>query len=143
METLTKEQIHEIAEQLTCGFRCFWHKKTGELLFIPDELKNPEMEDEFFKEEKDKLKKGKRYFLEIEPLQSRDSFEIMAAFSEQLDDNPALKKHLIAALNKRKPFREFKWVIDNSGIYREKWFEFRHEKIKAWVVKKFEAFSGG
>ncbi len=66
----------------------------------------------------------------------------MAAFVEQLDDNPALQSQLIAALNKRKPFREFKWVIDNSGIYREKWFEFKHEKIKAWVVEKFEAFSG-
>lgn len=44
MESLTKEQIKEIAEQLDCGFRCFWHKKNGEFVFVPDTLRCPDLD---------------------------------------------------------------------------------------------------
>ena len=62
----------------------------------------------------------------------------MADFTEQLDDNSELKRQLIAALNKKKPFREFKFVIDNSGVYRQQWFNFKNERLKQWVNDKFK-----
>ncbi len=62
----------------------------------------------------------------------------MADFAEQLDDSNKLKTKLINALNKRKPFREFKFVIDNSGEYRQKWFDFKNEQLQQWVKDKFE-----
>lgn len=34
----TPEKIAEIAEELSLGFRAFLHKKTGETVFIPNEL---------------------------------------------------------------------------------------------------------
>lgn len=40
-------------------------------------------------------------------------------------------------MNKRRPFREFKFVIDNSGIYREQWFDFKNAQLKQWVYHKF------
>jgi hypothetical protein len=40
MPELTQEQIKEIAEQLDCGFKCYWNRKNNELIFIPDELKH-------------------------------------------------------------------------------------------------------
>jgi hypothetical protein len=34
MPVFTKEQISEISGQLDCGFRAFYHKETGALLFV-------------------------------------------------------------------------------------------------------------
>jgi len=44
---------------------------------------------------------------------------------------------LINALNRKKPFREFKFEIDNSNMYRQQWFDFKNAQLKEWVVKKF------
>ena len=55
MVSLTDDQIKEIAEQLDCGFRCFWKRKTNELLFIPDTGRYPESDNEMFAEDIEKL----------------------------------------------------------------------------------------
>ena len=138
MNMLTNEQIKEIAEQLDCGFRCFWNKKSGELIFIPDTLKHPLMDIEVWAEEQEKLDSDFGNFFEIDPLESTDSFEIMEKFVDTLSDSNHLKKQLIEALNKRKPFREFKFVIDNSGEYRQKWFDFKNQELQNWVRERFD-----
>lgn len=138
MAVLTKEQIKEIAEQLDCGFRCFWNKQNGELVFIPDTLKHPEMDTEAWVEEMEKLDNNLHDFKEFEQLESIDSFEIMAQFVDTFADSNKLKNKLIDALNKKKPFREFKYVIDNSGEYRQKWFEFKNQNLQKWVQDKFD-----
>ncbi len=137
MTTLTEEQIREIADSLDCGLRSFWHKNTGELLFIPDLNDNPYVDTELFEDDLEKLNNSFGDFIEIEKPQSNDSFEIMADFTEQVDNNK-LKNELINALNKKKPFREFKFVIDNSGIYRQEWFDFKSAKLKQWVLDRFQ-----
>jgi hypothetical protein len=55
-------------------------------------------------------------YLEFDNMSSRESFEIMADFAENIE-NSILHNKLINALNKLKPFRNFKWQIDNSGEY--------------------------
>jgi hypothetical protein len=62
----------------------------------------------------------------------------MEQFTETLPDSNSLKNRLINALNKRKPFREFKFVIDNSGDYREQWFDFKKQKLEEWVREKID-----
>jgi len=136
MKPLTQNQIKEIADQLDCGFRCFWSKSNGELLFIPDTYKYPDMDTEAWSDEIEKLDDNFSDFIEIEQLRSRDSFEIMTDFVDSLSDSNKLKNRLINALNKKKPFREFKFVIDNSGEFRQKWFDFKNEKMQEWVTKR-------
>jgi hypothetical protein len=137
MPTLTDEQIKEIAEQLDCGFRGFWHKQTSELLFVPDLNNDPFADTEWFADDLEKLENNFDDYIEIEKPHSSDSFEIMANFTEQLDDSNKLKNQLIDALNKKKPFKEFKFIVDNSGIYRQQWFDFKNEQLKQWVSDKF------
>jgi hypothetical protein len=137
MPTLTAQQIKEIAEQLDCGFRSFWQKTTGELLFVPDLNNNPYADAEFYGEDLEKLDNNFGDYIEIEKPNSNDSFEIMANFTEYLNDNDKIKTDLINALNKKKPFREFKFVIDNSGVYRQQWFDFKNAQLKQWVIDKF------
>jgi hypothetical protein len=96
------------------------------------------METEAWEEEYDKINSDQTEFKEIEKPYSRDSFNIMAEFAETLPDHLRLKSRLIDALNKRKPFREFKYVIDNSGEYRQKWFDFKDEKLREWVKERIE-----
>jgi hypothetical protein len=138
MPTLTEQQIKEIADQIQIGNRSFWHKKTNELLFVPDFLDNPYFDTDLFDEELENLENNFLDYVEIEKPNSSDSFEFMVNFTEQLDDNEKLKNQLIKSLNKKKPFREFKFVIDNSGAYRQQWFDYKEEQLRKWVIKKFD-----
>ena len=63
----------------------------------------------------------------------------MENFAEQLEGNDELKHALFNALKMRKPFREFKWLIDDSGDYRQQWFDFKSAELKQWVVDNFNA----
>ncbi|AUD03797.1 UPF0158 family protein [Spirosoma pollinicola] len=140
MATLGKQQINEIAEQLDCGFRAFWHKITGELIFIPDTRKFPYGDDGAFEEENEQLDANRDDYVEIEPMESRDSFRVMADFAETLT-NKTVQDALFRALNKRGPFREFKYVIDNSGEYRQQWFNFKNQRYIDWVTQQVNAYN--
>ena len=132
MTTLSKENIKEIAEQMDMGFNAFIHKETGELIFVPDieQLYGTNLEG--WEEEFDKLKKNRKKFVEIEKMQSNDSFRVMKDFAEQVDDD-SIRTTLLEALNRRKPFSNFKDAVDNSGDYREKWFAFKDKRNIEWV----------
>ena len=137
MHSLTDEQIKEIAEQLDCGFRCFWNSQTNVFIFIPDLLKHPDIDESAWEEENNMLESDWGDFKEIESLSSKDSFKIMEDFVEQLSDKVPLKFQLINALNHKKPFRHFKFVIDNSREYRQAWFDFKREWLHNWIQEKF------
>jgi len=133
MIALTSEQIKEIAETIDCGFVCHWNIKSNRLIFIPS---NDEFEyddsgawDEDIKE----LELNSNEYREIEQPDSRESFRFMEDFTNELPDNTRIKVTLIEALNKRKPFREFKYAIDNSGEYRQLWFDFKNQKMIEYV----------
>jgi hypothetical protein len=57
-------------------------------------------------------------YFEFKGIESLESFQIMADFGEDVDDT-ILQNKLINALNRSKPFQNFKWQIDNSGDYRQ------------------------
>jgi len=124
---LTEKQIEDIADFLDCGLTCLYNKKTKELITITefDDSTNP---DEI---EWDDI-------IEFERMNSNDSFELMADFVEQLNDS-YLKEKLIAILNNSKPFKNFKTQIDNSGEYRQKWFDFKNKKYINYVKSQIEA----
>ena len=139
MASLTEEQIKEIAEMLDCGFRSYWHKHTGELLFILNNEDYTDFDEDLKDEDLEKLNNNPDDYFEIDKPDSNDSFKIMENFAYQLEGNDELKSELFKALNKRKPFREFKWVIDNSGDYRQQWFDFKSAELKQWVIDNFKA----
>lgn len=137
MAILDEHQIKEIAEQLDCGFRAFCHKTTGELIFIIDTRKFPEADVDELDEENEKLENNRDDYFEIESMGSSDSYRVMVDFAEQVT-TIKLQDQLFRALNKRGPFREFKFVIDNSGDFREQWFAFKNQRYIEWVVQQLE-----
>jgi hypothetical protein len=139
MKFPSPEQIKEAADMLDVGFGCYWNKVTGQLLFIPENKNDPfneyVEEDENFKE----LEEHFADYIKIDKPTSRDGFEIMEGFAEELTDNPKLQYELFNALNRKKPFREFKFVIDNSGLYRKEWFDFKAAHQQRLLIEKFKA----
>ena len=133
---LTKEQIADIADQLDCGNRCFINKKSGQILFTPDFDNNIYADQELFTDEIEELEKNYGDYIVIDRPNSKESFDRMVNFIEQLGDDK-LKQQLTNALNKKKPFREFKFTIDNSGIHRQNWFDFKNTYLRQWVIDKF------
>jgi hypothetical protein len=126
MNSPTKENIKEIAEQLDSGFRAFIQKITGQLLFVPDENCLPDINLDPWDEELESLENNFTDYYEIDKWTSNEAFETMSDFANQLIDSN-LQSRLFDALRKNKPFREFKFAIDNSGEYREQWFDFKNK----------------
>lgn len=133
---MIKEKIKDIADNLELGMRCFVHSNSKEIKFIPDYDKYPEMDSELFAEDREEVESNPEDYIEITGMHSRDSFTVMADFTDTVDDE--LKEKLIQALNRPKPFRSFKFVIDNSGPYREKWFSFKESRLIDWVERQLQ-----
>jgi len=60
----------------------------------------------------------------------------MELFTNQID-NVELQSELEIILQKRKPFQNFKHVIDNSD-YRKKWFDFKKAELEIIVETELE-----
>jgi hypothetical protein len=130
---LNEDQIKEIAEELSIGMRCLVNRKTGELLFIPDEMNLMGIDMDPWQDEIDKFESDPDSYWAIEAPRSRDSYQFMADFAEALEGNNRLRVRLLDALEKKKPFAHFKWIIDGSGPYREEWFVYRDQRYMQWV----------
>jgi len=138
MIRITKEQIKEIADQLDCRMKCYIDKETGIIKSVPDfdilQTSDTEPWDDVLNE----LDENWGNYLEIERMESHESFDIMVEFAEDVDSKE-LHDDLINALNRKHPFQNFKWVIDNSGPYRQKWFDFKTQSLKDWVIAQLES----
>lgn len=137
MLALTSKQLNEIAQEFDCGNRCYLNKKTNEIISTPDFELILDDGKEFYEEILEELENNWDDYVEIERPHSSDSFNFMVEFAEQLKDGNRLKDRLFDALNKNKPFSRFKFEIDNSGKFRQEWFDFKHDKLENWVIEKF------
>ncbi len=129
---LTEKQIEEIAENLDCGLRCFYNLKTGEIKTLLNFNSWIGADEEPWEEESREIDENWDDYFEFEGFESHESFKIMVDFAESVD-NQKLQNRLIYALNKSKPFSNFKWQVDNSGEYRQQWFDFKKMRYIEWV----------
>jgi len=139
---LTKDQIKEIADQLDCGMRCYINKETGEIKTVVNFESWQTDDREPWEDVLNELDENWDKYIEIERMESHEYFELMADFAESVD-NKELRDSLIKALNKKHPFQNFKWVVDNSGPYRQKWFDFKDQKLIEWVKDQLEILDFG
>lgn len=140
MIKLTKDQIKEVAEQLDCGFKCYVNKENGTVQSILNFDNWGGGDEEPWADVIKELEENWDKYIEVDGMESRDSFKVMADFAENVD-SVDLRETLIKALNKKHPFQNFKWVIDNSGTYRQKWFDFKNQRYIEWVEDQLEAFN--
>lgn len=121
MANYDKNIISEIAENIDCGFDCYYNLKTNKIVSIPSFSQFSDEEDfkEAFSESLEIVEDHKTDFIKFEALESFESFR----FIDQISD-PQFKSELENILQNRKPFQNFKNSIDNSD-FRQKWFDFR------------------
>ena len=135
--------INEIAQELDCGNECYFNQKTKELICIPNAdlmaMGDEEYYKEVFKDDLEKVKSQKKDLIKFEVLESFESYKIMEDFKNQINDN-YFKEKLNEALNRRKPFQNFKYLIDHSE-YREDWFEFKQKELEKIVLETIERYN--
>lgn len=138
MKKRHSEIIKEIAQELDCGFDCYYNSKTDEIVAIPNFSQFSD-EDEFkeaFSESIEKVEKHKTDFIKFEALESFESFKIMELFVEHLSDQN-LKSELENTLANKKPFHNFKHKIDHSE-FRQSWFEFKKSELEKIVENQLD-----
>ena len=128
---LQDKDIKEIAEMLDAGMICYINKETHEIKSLLD-LDDMYADPEEWEEEYAEINENIDAYFKIEKMSSRESFQIMEAFIDEVQD-PRTRNRLIDALNRKSPFRNFKNTVDyNEGI-RQQWFEFKERKYEEWV----------
>ncbi len=139
---MTTEQLNQIADDLDSGFKCYIHKENGTLISIPDDLRHPGINMDAWEEDMEKIDSEPGGFIVIEPMDSRESFNIMEDFVETVTEI-AIHDRLAESLQRPKPFQNFKFDIDRSGPYRQKWFDYKKQRMVEWVKEQIEATSSG
>lgn len=134
---LTEKQIEEIADNLDCGLKSFYNLKTGEIKTILDFDSWESTDEEPWEEDIDEIEENWEDYFEFDGFESHESFQIMVDFAERVVDKK-LQDKLINALNRPKPFQNFKWHIDNSGEYRQQWFDYKKTRYIDWVKEQIE-----
>lgn len=137
MTQIPQETVQEIADHLGMGFRVFLHRETWELVTYPNEDKSASFEPSMWKKEIQAIRKERDKYHEIEGMEPHDAFRVMEDFIATITDLP-LKNRLSRAIEQKRPFTHFRAQIDRSGVYRERWFQFRDQKLKEWVQEQLE-----
>ncbi len=133
---LSDKEIREIAELLDCGMICYIHKETKEIksIMYPDDIY---AERELWEEELEEIENNLEKYVRVDQMSSREAFQVMAAFAEQVSDKDA-RKRLIYALNRNKPFKNFKYEVDYNEEVRQSWFKFKADRYEEWVKSYLE-----
>jgi len=139
LDNIKQHIVKQIAQELDCGFDCYYNSKTDEIVAIPSFAQFSDEEDfkEAFSDSLEKVEKHKTDFIKFETLESFESFKIMELFVEQLSDQN-LKSELENILANKKPFQNFKHKIDHSE-FRQSWFEFKKSELEKIVENQLDS----
>ncbi len=135
---LTEKKFAEIADLLISGMVCIIEKKTGKIDSHPKDMDFFESEENLWEELIEKVEEDWDSYILFDPMPSNKSFDVMNDFADDLDEGD-LKLSLHNALNKSKPFHNFKCIVDNSGEFRQKWFDFQLQENIKWVKMQYES----
>lgn len=132
---LSEELISEIADLLDWGLICYYHRPTGTLESLPNQ------DDDYFDPEPwqdliDKLEQDRDNYAKFEVMSSHQAFKVMENFAHSIQDS-RFREQLLDRLSRRKPFRNFNDLVDDSG-YREDWFKFKANAYQDFVREQIQ-----
>ncbi len=124
--------VDEMSGAISMGMKIYVNPKKKKYIIAPGE----DMYGmEGFEEEEEELEKNWIDYKEVERMSSTESYRVMEDFTETVADRK-IRKRLQEALNRPKPFRNFRYEVDNSGRYRELWFAFKDQAEYDWVQQQ-------
>lgn len=123
--TSLKINLDDITQALTTRFDVveggfFLDTETGDILLSTEGLDEDDLPED--------LEDNPRYRL-IAPLASHESFQIMEDFVGELGDTKEADR-LRDALNRRKPFRQFKDTLHEHTNLSDAWYAFEQQELK-------------
>jgi hypothetical protein len=144
-ELYPNELISKVAESIDCGMICFINTETFEMEDVPREfIEDPEEFEALTgatEETMDLKHRQWEHVISIEPMDSDESFRIMEDFAQSMTDQ-RFQQQLIEAISHKKPFANFKQIIDHSE-FRQDWFDFRQQYMESYVKEQLDfKFSG-
>jgi hypothetical protein len=92
---------------------------------IKGDVVSPDIDDDISYED---VENEERYFY-IEPITSDEGYEIMQDFAASLEPDE-IRDHLIDALERKKPFRNFKDAITEYPDIESKFYEYKDNRLK-------------
>jgi uncharacterized protein len=113
------------------GLSEYWFDTvTGAVLFVTTDLEeDKELRDQI-------VENVANRFASIDPIDSRDQFQIMEDFVRSLPATP-VRERLESALAGRKPFRRFKDSLGDEEV-RKRWFAFHDEAVRQYAIAWLE-----
>ncbi|MDP1772640.1 MAG: UPF0158 family protein [Methylobacter sp.] len=123
--TSLKINLDDMTQALTTRFDIveggfYLDTETGDILLSTEGLDDGDLPED--------LEDNPRYRL-IDPLVSHESFQIMEDFVDSLGDTKAASR-LRDALNRRKPFRQFKDTLHEHTDLSDAWYAFEQQELK-------------
>jgi hypothetical protein len=123
--TSLKINLDDITQALTTHFDMieggfYLDTETGDILLSTEGVDEDDLPED--------LEDNPRYLL-IDPLASHESFQIMEDFVDSLGDTKEAGR-LEEALNRRKPFRQFKDTLHERTGLSDAWYAFEQKGLK-------------
>lgn len=123
------EALEDAFENNAPEVHSYLHLATGEVLRVVDGVADPSMHQ--------RIATDVRY-LRIDPVSSREQYRWMERFIATVTE-PDLRGRLVAAIDGKGAFRRFKDVLMAYPTERERWFEFRTERLHSCIDAWLEA----
>jgi hypothetical protein len=123
--TSLKINLDDMIQALTTRFDVveggfYLDTETGDILLSTEGLDDGDLPED--------LEDNPRYRL-IDPMPSHESFQIMEDFVDSLGDTKEAGR-LQDALNRRKPFRQFKDTLHEHTDLSDAWYAFEQQELK-------------
>ena len=118
------DELCEAMEDSSYENEYFLDLETGEILFISDYT-----DDEETGELKDRIEEDSDRYERIPKAESHEGYQDMVDFIATVD-NEHLAELLEVAINGKGAFRRFKDVLLNYPEERERWFQFKDERME-------------
>lgn len=118
------DQLCEAMEESSFEDEYFLDLETGDILFISEGT-----DDEETERLKDRIAEDFDRYERIPKAESHDGYQDMVAFIATVEDEH-LVELLEVAINGKGAFRRFKDVLLNYSEERERWFQFKDDRIE-------------
>jgi len=117
------EALEDAFENNAPEVHSYLHLTTGEVLRVVDGVADPQMHARIA---------GDPGYLRVDPVSSREQYRWMERFIPIVED-VELRTKLTQAIDGKGAFRRFKDVLMSYAADRERWFQFRSERLRTFM----------
>lgn len=125
------EALEDAFENNAPEVHSYLHLHTGEVLRVVDGVADPAMHQRIASDQN---------YQRVDPVSSREQYRWMERFIATMME-PELRGKLVSAIDGKGAFRRFKDVLMVHPAERERWFEFRTERLRSCMESWLAAHS--